>query len=848
MEKWYLSLFVFFSFVLVVKGQNESKLVFLVDYLTQISKQHEVSFNYLEVDISDTKLQPLSDNATLSAALYAIPQQTNLDFKFITPRYISIFKKEKNNQNICGFLKNSITNDAIADATIFIQNTQIFVVSNESGFFKIPISSQENQVLEISHLNYDLKIINVKDLHPTNCKNIILNEKTTFLENVSVQTFLTEGISKKNNGSFEIQPKKMGLLPGMIEPDVFLTMTQIPGVNSIDENINNLSVRGGTNDQNLILWNGIRIYQTAHFYGLISALNPNLSNKITIYKNGTPALYSEGISSTILIDTHNDSIGKTSGGIGINFTNVNFNTNIKINKNATLEFSGRRSTTDLYESPTNHQYNEKIFQNILINNLENGQNTNVNLDQKFHFYDFTAHYHQKMKNNSHLYIDFLNISNELQINQSSIESNEILRAASFLEQSTNGLSLFYNKNWNNKWSTQLTSFASEYNLRTNESRLDGTQFLNQENKIFDTGFNFQNSFVWSKNFTTSGSYQFKEIGITNIDAVNIPAFSRIIKKVLKSHAVISEVKYRSNDQRFNATLGLRYNYIPKLNTQFYEPRIVLNYKINSYFKIAFLNEKKHQTANQIIDLQQDFLGIEKRRWILSDNQDFPIVKSNQHSLEFTYSKNNWLITNDYFFKKVNGITSMSQGFQNQFELLRTSGSYQVLGTELLIQKQTAFFTTWLSYTFQDNQYKFPTFNPSIFSNNFEVKHSIKAAIILKPKNSEISLGTLWFSGMPTTDLSSNTPGIDENQNAFIQYQNPNNARLGGFLQTNFSAAHNFKFDNQTNLKIGVSIQNLFNTNVKTNQYFRINNDSNQVEAINTYSLERSYNVFLRYNF
>ena len=61
-------------------------------------------------------------------------------------------------------------------------------------------------------------------------------------------------------------------------------MQQIPGIISLDETISNINVRGGTHDQNLFLWNNIKMDQTGHFFGLISPFNPYLIKEVNFQK------------------------------------------------------------------------------------------------------------------------------------------------------------------------------------------------------------------------------------------------------------------------------------------------------------------------------------------------------------------------------------------------------------------------------------------------------------------------------------------------------------------------------------------------------------------------------------
>jgi hypothetical protein len=261
-----------------------------------------------------------------------------------------------------------------------------------------------------------------------------------------------------------------------------------------------------------------------------------------------------------------------------------------------------------------------------------------------------------------------------------------------------------------------------------------------------------------------------------------------------------------------------------------------------------MGERKHQITSQVVDLQQDFLGLEKRRWILSDNQQRPIQRSQQFSVEAVYNQNKWLLTMAQFYKKVNGITSMSQGFQNQFEFVITNGAYEVFGTEFLVQKQFNFLTAWMSYTFQENNYDFNQLNPSDFPNNLEIKHALKTALLCHIDRFQISIGGQWFTGKPNTLPQSNVPVFTAPETPIVSYQMPNAARLENYFQVNLSGAYAFNFKDNSKLKTGFSIQNVLNNQVNINQNHRINNANNLVEQINTFSLARTPNAFLRYEF
>ena len=136
---------------------------------------------------------------------------------------------------------------------------------------------------------------------------------------------------------------------------------------------------------------------------------------------------------------------------------------------------------------------------------------------------------------------------------------------------------------------------------------------------------------------------------------------------------------------FNA--GVRYNYLDKFKRHLLEPRLSFNQRFLNSFNLEILGEFKHQNTSQIINFQNDFLGIEKRRWRLSNDNDIPIIISKQVSAGLSYSDKGWLINLVGYYKNVNGITTSSQGFQNQYEFEAASGSYDAMGVDLLIRKQ-----------------------------------------------------------------------------------------------------------------------------------------------------------------
>lgn len=836
-KKKLFSLF-FFLFMLAVHAQQDGNSVPLKKVLDEISSRNKIIFNYIDQELVLYKIVPPNENLPLSEKIAYIHSQTGLNFKKINETYYAIFNDKGLDKPLCGYLVEDDSEIPIENATIKISNTSITVISNNKGYFQLPELSPNT--IEITHLNYQKKTLASTDLYTTTCPQIKLTPIILELDEVVAQRYLTTGIYKKNDGTIEIKPSKFGILPGLIEPDVLQTMQQIPGINSVDETVSNINVRGGTHDQNLFLWNGIRIFQTGHFFGLISAFNASLAQTISVTKNGSSAFFGESVSSLVDISSHYKTIEKSSNSISANLISVEFFSKIKLSETGNLTISGRRSLTDYFASPTYKNYRNKVFQNTVVTNLNSNQTVDFNTDETFYFYDFTTQYQQKIGQKSEVAIDAIMIKNSLGV----IKSNSETFRYSDLAQKNLGANINWKTNWNLENSTQVQTYISSYSLVSKNEAIGSNQILNQENKVLDIGFQVKNSHTISKTMTFNNGYEFDEIGVTNFDQINSPYFSRAIKEVLRTHALIGEGRFETENKNTFLKAGIRANYFAKFKSVVIEPRLQFNQALSKNIRLEILGEQKSQTLSQIIDLQQDFLGIEKRRWTLANDTTIPIQKSNQISIGFSYKNKNWLITLDNFYKKITGITTSAQGFQNQFEFTRTSGKYSVIGTEVLIQKNFGKFYTWMSYSYNQNKYDFKSLAPMQFVNNYELKHFISWAGIYEWNSVKLSLGCKWHTGKPITTPQSTT--LDsENQ---IVYNSPNNKMLTDFFQVNFSASKQWKISRKRALEVDISVLNLLNTKNSINRFYRVNTSNNTIESLTTYALELTPNVNVKLNF
>jgi hypothetical protein len=838
--------FLLVSFSLWAQEDNAQKAN-LIDYIEELEREFNVKFSFVDEDLRGLKIT-IPNTDTLPNILKALRRQTLLDITQLNDRYFAISKS--NLVDICANIVDNFENSTIMSATVEVLGSNISQITDIEGRFYLK-EVPRNANIAIKHLGFRTKYITAAELTGNNpCKTLLMSPNYQQLEEVVVYQFLTTGITKAPDASIELDTDKFGILPGLIEPDVLQTIQALPGIKSVDETVSDINVRGGTNDQNLVLWDGIKMYHSGHFFGLISAFNPYLIEDVNIIKNGTSVQYGDGVSSVINIQTRNKISDSFIGGAGFNLLSGDVYGHLPLSKKVSVQFSGRRSTTDFINTPTYNRFFDKVFQDSDVKDNGNSSNEqDIQRDEDFYFYDFTGKLLYDINENQKVRLSFINTNNHLGYTEKTEDST----AESLLEQTNLSFGGSLESVWTPKWRTHLNLYYTRYNLDSENIPSDSQQLF-QSNQVLEKAVKLNTVFQLGNTVNWLNGYQLNEVGITNFTQVSQPPYKSNIKGVIMTHSLFSELDYASENRRFNARGGLRINYIKNLKTfktfeeVMLEPRLNLNYALAEGLKTELLGEFKSQTTNQIIDLEQNFLGIEKRRWILSDHDILPITKSKQISLGLNYDKNTLYVGVEGFYKKVDGISTSTQGFQNQDQFNGEIGKYDVSGIEFLINKKTATYSTWFSYAFNTNNYTFGNITPSQFPNNLDIRHTITFAGTYTYKGFRMGLGANYHTGRPYTK-----PQEGENAiilNVFpnqINYEEPNSSRLPDYLRADASFIYNFQISQRIKSSVGASVLNILDKKNILNAYYRIN-DQNEIETVERVSLGITPNFSFRMSF
>ncbi|WP_010183046.1 TonB-dependent receptor plug domain-containing protein, partial [Aquimarina agarilytica] len=690
------------------------------------------------------------------------------------------------------------------------------------------------------------------------CADHFLEEKLHLLNEVVIKEYLSSGVSLKNDGTVHFDLKKADILAGQAEPDVLQSTQLLPGIDNVSENASDILIRGGTPDQNLVLWDDIKLYNTDHFFGTLTNLNSTIIDNVTIYKSGTSAQYGNRVSGVIDIKLDDSVPEKSSKSFGFNMLSTDFAIKTPFSKKIGFIVSGRRSITDVVQTSTFDNNFSRIFQNSrtkIIRDVFETTPNGVN-NQSIVFEDYTAKLLYQIAQNHKLTSTFLYTNNTLKDAFDAILDGFPFEEPfiDFLTIKNLGTSLSLSSGWNSKLDTKLSFSYSNYSLEYFGFSYSPVFFfphlLERQNEVDDVSVSFKSSYKLKKLLTLSCGYELssKRINYAITDGV----FGRFKGdyKNKPAHSIYSQLTYNKT-KATHFDFGIRLNKFANFDKIKIEPRLYVEKVVHQNFRIKTSAEIKNQAINRIEIFTGNEIGEEAEVWLPSIQDSIPLVKSKQVTLGVLFKKKNWVVDIDSYYKELKGLSAFNTRQFNVFDTPE-EGEGIIKGIDVLLKKKIQNYSIWLSYTYAQNDQRFNNINENKFFNaNNDITHSIMISNFLKWKKFQFSLGWKYKTGIPFTIIKS------FDGDAIAEIDLLNSERLPDYHRLDFSLNYSFLFkknDPTKNFKIGLGVQNLYNKkNILAINYTDLEIDPeefdrNLLRVLRTESLGITPNVFLRFNF
>lgn len=199
---------------------------------------------------------------------------------------------------ISGYVEDSSSGERIPAASVFIPKLHIGATTNQYGFYSLTTDSS-SYLFMVSHIGYDAQFNRLHLLKDTTV-TFTLNPRVMTLEDMEVVAPRETAIDEIQMSRHEISIEEIEILPVVFgEIDIQKTLQLLPGVQSGIEGSSGLYIRGGRADQNLILLDGLPLYNPNHLFGFFSVFNASAMKGVELIKGGFPARFGGRLSSVV---------------------------------------------------------------------------------------------------------------------------------------------------------------------------------------------------------------------------------------------------------------------------------------------------------------------------------------------------------------------------------------------------------------------------------------------------------------------------------------------------------------------------------------------------------------------
>jgi len=264
--------------------------------------------------------------------------------------FINCYALQAQKFTISGYLKDAQSGESLIGANLYNKNSATGTSSNYYGFYSVTLSAGEVALI-YSYVGYQSQYLSF-NLQKDTTINVDL--KVSMLDEVVVEGKLTEDIQETTRMStINVPIQQIKSLPAFMgEVDLLKVIQLLPGVQSGSEGSSGIYVRGGGPDQNLILLDGVPVYNASHLFGFFSVFNADAINNVDLIKGGFPARYGGRLSSVIDISMKegNNKEFKGEGSIGLIATKVTVEGPLAKGKSSFI-VSARRTYIDILTRP-----------------------------------------------------------------------------------------------------------------------------------------------------------------------------------------------------------------------------------------------------------------------------------------------------------------------------------------------------------------------------------------------------------------------------------------------------------------------------------------------------------------
>lgn len=250
--------------------------------------------------------------------------------------------------SVSGIITEENTLEPVVGVTIGVKNKPAYGgISDAKGNYTLTLPAGDHTLLYriVGYKPFEKKVTIKGNI----TIDITMQADLVLLDEIEVSAIKKDrNIKNVESGVDRLEVATISKIPVLLgEKDILKTLQLLPGVQSAGEGNTGFYVRGGSEDQNLILLDNATVYNPSHLFGFFSTFNSDAVEDMTIYKGSMPANYGGRLSSTLDVGMRDGNMKKynATGGIGLISSRLTLEGPIKTDK-ASFIVSARRTYAD----------------------------------------------------------------------------------------------------------------------------------------------------------------------------------------------------------------------------------------------------------------------------------------------------------------------------------------------------------------------------------------------------------------------------------------------------------------------------------------------------------------------
>ncbi|MDR1200139.1 MAG: TonB-dependent receptor [Tannerellaceae bacterium] len=777
----------------------------VLDLFFELEKQTGMFFSYESSLIEEIPTVSLkAKEEPLSYCLKRLFASLPITYR-ITGQYV-ILKRKPRQYTISGFVRDSASYESLINAAVQDGMLGKGTLSNSYGFYSITLPAGR-VTLRSSYVGYkthEITLILEKDT----LVDIPLITSSTLQEVVVRGNNLYSEIMSSRMGNVELSSGHIRKVPVLFgEPDLLRCLQRQPGVASGTEMLGGMFVRGGNQDENLFLIDGIPLYNTNHVVGLFSTFNPDVVKNVDFYKGSFPARYGGRLSSVTDVRLKDGDMQNYHGNVSLGLLMAKANVEGPIVKDRTsFNIAFRRTWFDAITAP--------IF--AIANKVDKNGNKKFT---GYSFYDLNAKINHLFSPKSRLYANFY-------MGQDRLRSTDWYKT----NDKRYGQELIWR--WGNIVSSLNWAYVFNQKLFGN-FKASYSQF---KSKMIDDNITIYNPYLPEYNFPKE-KYYWHHSGIQDVGFRSDFDYSPMPQHRIRFgldylyHTYTPEDKYTTmivddvvSEQNYelsysepsvyahewsiyveddwlladrwkaNAGVRLATYHVEEKNYLSFQPRLSVRYLINNDLSLKASYTKMDQYVHQ---LSNTFASLPSDIWVPVTSKVKP-MNAHQVSVGTYYNlKKKYDFSIEGYYKKMNNLIEYQDnallfpdyvGWDEKVSI----GSGRSYGVELMARKPEGRTSGWIAYTlswsdriFNDKQVN----GGERFPFKYDNRHKLNLTAIHK-FNSKVDLSASWTyasGNRVTVPLEGYLSDAGPNGETHVEYVlGRNAAKLGDYHRLDLS--------------------------------------------------------------